>query len=301
MIYVTQGHEVGIGLEIFLKSFLLLTIEEKNKIRLITSTADLSKNIHDLKLNINIFKELQIIENKISTPYSSSNSLLTALELITENDVLITLPTSKDQLIYKNKKLAGYTEFFRFYYNNKNIAMTFKSTAQHTLLITDHVALKDVPKNITCEKIKHKVKITLDNFRKYFYQFDEVVFSGINPHAGENEILGNEEIHIKKAIIELEKEYGFIFKGPYSGDTLHHHVNNNKKQLFVYMYHDQGLVQFKWLNGIIGLNITFGLPFLRLSVDHGTAFDLYGKNRANYSGMLFLFKQAFEVINVINK
>jgi 4-hydroxythreonine-4-phosphate dehydrogenase len=179
--------------------------------------------------------------------------------------------------------------------------MTFKSTAQHTLLITDHVALKDVPKNITCEKIKHKVKITLDNFRKYFYQFDEVVFSGINPHAGENEILGNEEIHIKKAIIELEKEYGFIFKGPYSGDTLHHHVNNNKKQLFVYMYHDQGLVQFKWLNGIIGLNITFGLPFLRLSVDHGTAFDLYGKNRANYSGMLFLFKQAFEVINVINK
>ena len=67
------------------------------------------------------------------------------------------------------------------------------------------------------------------------------------------------------------------------------------------MYHDQGLAQFKSMYGLIGLNITLGLPFLRLSVDHGTAFDLYGKNKANVSGMLFLLKQAFEVISVVNK
>jgi 4-hydroxythreonine-4-phosphate dehydrogenase len=301
MIYVTQGHEAGIGLEIFLKSFLLLSTEEKNKVRLVTSKIDLNQNLLDLQLDKKNFKDLILIENKNITSYSSSNSLLTTLELITESDILITLPTSKDQLIYKNKKLAGYTEFFRSFYNNKNLAMTFKGTAQNTLLITDHVALKEVVKNITSEKIIDKVKIALDNFKKYFYQFDEVVFSGINPHAGENGILGSEEIYIKKAIVELEKEYGLIFKGPYPGDTLHHQRNDNKKQLFVYMYHDQGLVQFKWQNGVIGLNITLGLPFLRLSVDHGTAFDLYGKNKANYSGMIFLFKQAFEVVNVINK
>lgn len=301
MIYVTQGHESGIGLEIFLKSFLLLTSEEKKSIRLITSEANLTQNLIDLNLDKGSIKDLITIENKKTTPYSSSNSLITALELITSNDILITLPTSKDQLIYNNKKLAGYTEFFRTYYANKNIAMTFKGITQNILLITDHIALKEVSKNISSEKIQHKVRIALDNFKKYFYQFDEVVFSGINPHAGENGILGDEEVHIKNAIIELEKTYGSIFKGPYPGDTLHYQRNDKIKQLFVYMYHDQGLVQFKWQNGVIGLNITLGLPFLRLSVDHGTAFDLYGKNKANYSGMLFLFKHAFEVASVINK
>ena len=108
----------------------------------------------------------------------------------------------------------------------------------------------------------------------------------------------DEEKYIKKDILDLEKLYGHIFSGPFSGDTLHHHQRLDKKQLFVYMYHDQGLAQFKSQYGLIGLNITLGLPFLRLSVDHGTAFDLYGKNKANISGMLFLFKQAFEVVSV---
>jgi 4-hydroxythreonine-4-phosphate dehydrogenase len=295
MIYVTQGHESGIGLEIFLKSFLLLSKEEKKMIRLVVSQNDLLKNLRDLSLDENLFKDLHIIENRKTTQFSSTNSLLTALSNITKKDILITLPTSKDQLIYNDKKLAGYTEFFRTYYENKNISMTFKGLRQNVLLITDHIPLKEVTQNISAETIEKKIKITLDNFKKYFYQFDDVIFSGINPHAGENGILGDEEKHIKTAMFKLEIEYGPIFRGPYPGDTLHHQNNVDKKQLFVYMYHDQGLAPFKSLYGLIGLNITLGLPFLRLSVDHGTAFDLYGKNQANYSGMIFLFKQAFEV------
>ena len=147
----------------------------------------------------------------------------------------------------------------------------------------------------------NKVRTTLDNFKKYFFPFEEVVFSGINPHAGENGILGDEEKHIKSAMTDLEKHYGKIFTGPFSGDTLHHHYLSDKNQLFVYMYHDQGLAQFKSQYGLIGLNITLGLPFLRLSVDHGTAFELYGKNKANISGMLFLLKQAFEVNSHVNQ
>jgi 4-hydroxythreonine-4-phosphate dehydrogenase len=146
--------------------------------------------------------------------------------------------------------------------------------------------------------IINKLQITLDNFKKYFFPFNEVILAGINPHAGENGILGDEEKHIKSAITELEKSYGKIFKGPVSGDTLHYLHDSTKNQLLVYMYHDQGLTQFKSQYGLIGLNITLGLPFLRLSVDHGTAFELYGKNKANISGMLYLFKQAFEVMSV---
>lgn len=301
MIYVTEGHESGIGLEIFLKSFLLLTKEEKQLIKLFVSPADLDKNLFDLKLDRALFKDLHIVENIESTKFSSTNSLLTALNCVSEKDILVTLPTSKDQLIFNNKMQAGYTEFFRSYYGNKNISMTFKGLAQNILLITDHIPLKKVCDVITSELIEKKIQITLDNFKKYFYQFDEVIFAGINPHAGENGILGSEEKYIKIAITNLTKSYGSIFKGPYSGDTLHHYHDAEKKQLFVYMFHDQGLAQFKSQYGLIGLNITLGLPYLRLSVDHGTAFELYGKNKANISGMIFLLKQALEVNSVINK
>ena len=266
MIYVTQGHESGIGLEIFLKSFLLLTLEEKKQIRLIVSKKDLSKNFFDLQLHNETFKDLQVIENVDSTIYSSTNSLLTSLDLITQNDILITLPTSKDQLLFENKNQAGYTEFFRSFYKNTNISMTFKGLSQNVLLITDHIPLKEITNKISAELIEDKVKMTLDNFKKYFFKFDEIIFSGINPHAGENGLLGIEEKYILKAIQNLILIYGDIFQGPFSGDTLHHYHDSTKKQLFVYMYHDQGLAPFKAEYGLIGLNITLGLPFLRNGV-----------------------------------
>ncbi|MBC7712088.1 MAG: 4-hydroxythreonine-4-phosphate dehydrogenase PdxA [Rhizobacter sp.] len=302
MIYVTQGHERGIGLEIFLKSFLLLSKEEKADVTLIVEEKDLDTNLSDLRLSKSNFKDLKTIHPKMPAKVpSSTSSLLTALELIKPADILITLPTSKDQLILDNKNMAGYTEFFRDYFKNVNIAMTFKGLTQNVLLITDHVALKDVTTTITKKLIVDKTDTTIEFYKKYFSTFDEVVFSGINPHVGENGILGKEDFIIQDAIDELKNKHILQFSGPYSGDTLHMHTDENKKQLFVYMYHDQGLAQFKSHHGLIGLNISMGLPFLRLSVDHGTAFDLYGKNRANATGMIFLFKQAFEVTKYVDK
>lgn len=302
MIYVTQGHERGIGLEIFLKSFLLLSKEEKEDVTLIVEEKDLDTNLADLKLSKSNFKDLKVLHPKLKTKVpSSTSSLITALELIKPTDILVTLPTSKDQLILDNKNMAGYTEFFRSYYKNANIAMTFKGLSQNVLLITDHMALKDVASTITKKLIVDKTDTTIEFYKKYFSTFDEVIFSGINPHVGENGILGSEDFIIKDAIDELKTKHILQFNGPYSGDTLHVHTNNKKNQLFVYMFHDQGLAPFKSHHGLIGLNISMGLPFLRLSVDHGTAFDLYGRNKANPTGMIFLFKQAFEVTKHVNK
>ena len=300
MIYVTQGHEKGIGLEIFLKSFLLLNKNQQEQILLFVDPKDLNSNLNDLSLNPSLFKNLKIIQNKSFSKYSSTNSLLTALEIITKDDILVTLPTSKDQLILNNQSCAGYTEFFRSYYSNNYISMTFKGIHQNIMLITDHIPHNKVSSTITSQLIYEKVKSTLNQFEKYFYPIDEVIFSGINPHVGENGILGDEDKIINAAIINLSKDFNLKLLGPYSGDTLHHCANSAKIQLFVYMFHDQGLAQFKSKYGLIGLNISFGLPFLRLSVDHGTAFDLYGKNKANISGMLHLLNQAFEVISYVN-
>lgn len=298
MIYVTQGHEKGIGLEIFLKSFLLLSLDQQKEITLVCSPADFSQNLIDLGLKKESFSSLKFLNNESSTGFSSTDSLLTALRVMTPEDILVTLPTSKDQLKLNGKNMAGYTEFFRSFFNNKNIAMTFKGLHQNVLLITDHLPLKKVASSISEELIVEKVSLTLDNFKKYFFAFEEVIFAGINPHAGENGILGNEEKCIHSAITKLEKSYGKIFKGPLSGDTLHYVEDKAKKQLMVYMFHDQGLPQFKSQYGLIGLNVTLGLPFLRLSVDHGTAFELYGKNKANITGMLYLLKNCFEVSRV---
>lgn len=298
MIYVTQGHEKGIGLEIFLKSFLMLSHDQQKEIALVCSSKDFAQNLNDLGLKKETFSNLKCIPNEDVSGFSSTDSLLTSLKLMSPKDILVTLPTSKDQLKFNGKNMAGYTEFFRSFYNNKNIAMTFKGLHQNVLLITDHLPLKNVASSITEELIVEKLCLTLDNFNKYFFAFEEVIFAGINPHAGENGILGDEEKHIRSAITKLEKTYGKIFKGPVSGDTLHYVEDKAKKQLMVYMFHDQGLPQFKSQYGLIGLNVTLGLPFLRLSVDHGTAFELYGKNKANITGMLYLLKNCFEVSRV---
>ena len=109
----------------------------------------------------------------------------------------------------------------------------------------------------------------------------EVYISGLNPHAGENGLLGNEENEILDAIENLRELYPrIIFEGPIPGDGIH--LQKTKKQahqLYVYMYHDQGLSPFKQKHGLVGLHMTFGLPFLRMSVDHGTGFEIYGKKK----------------------
>ena len=176
--------------------------------------------------------------------------------------------------------------------------MTFVGVDKNILLITDHISLMEVGPHISADLIFNKTQIALDGFKKYFSPINEVVFAGLNPHAGEGGILGSEEKFINEAIALLDKGNGPNFLGPFSGDTLHTKDHKSREQLFVYMYHDQGLTSFKSEYGLIGLNVTLGLPYLRLSVDHGTAFDLYGKNMANATSMIYLFKKAFEVIDV---
>lgn len=302
MIYVTQGHEKGIGLEIFLKSFLMLSSHERSQVTLIANNKDLEENLSLLKFKKDLFQTLKVINPGSSEALpGSTTTLLKALDIITSKDVLVTLPTSKDQLIYKRKSLAGYTEFFREFFQNKNISMTFKGVDQDVLLITDHIPLNKVSVSINSQLIIEKVETTINFYKKYFYHFDEIIFAGINPHAGENGILGSEDICISEAKAVLEKKISSKFIGPVSGDTLHTLHKRSRRQLFVYMYHDQGLAPFKSKYGFIGLNLSMGLPFLRMSVDHGTAFDLHGKNMGDISGMLYLFKIAFEVNYNVNQ
>lgn len=292
-IYVTQGHENGIGIEIFLKSFAVLSKTKKERIVFIGYRSSLLKTLTVCKIPDIIIRDLNVIEPDTFVFSESLSSLLMGMKLTTKDDILITQPTTKDQLFFDNKHHLGHTEFFRYFYKNQNIPMSFIGLQSNTMLLTDHTALKDVI-HLTENEIVEKVKTSLIGFHHLNPKLKDVYFSGINPHAGEGGLLGIEDGVISLAIQRLTKELSnFHFHGPLSGDTLH--LNRSENSLLVYAYHDQGLAYFKSQNGLLGINTTFGLPYLRLSVDHGTAFNLYGKNLADFSSMMFLFDFVFKV------
>lgn len=306
MIYITQGHERSIGPEVFLKAFSLLPDTSKSNFTYIGTQDCLKTQLDFLKMPHSFSGEKLLFLNstlnchfipKRNLP-ASTQALEAALPLIRKKDILLTLPTSKDQIFYNGKACTGHTDFFRKYYKVKDVSMVFSSKEESILLVTDHISLIDVSKTITEKIIVDKINLTLKCYPHFFHGFEEVLIAGINPHAGEGGLIGKEDKKIESAIEKLRVGFKKLkFVGPLSGDSLHFHKNPNKRQLKVYMYHDQGLVSFKERNGVIGLNISLGLPFLRMSPDHGTAFSLYGKNQANCLGLYYLLIKALEVQN----
>ena len=182
----------------------------------------------------------------------------------------------------------GYTEYLRHYYN-KDLTMNFVSIDENVLLLTDHISLQEVSPRLTKEYILNQIKISLSTFPK---RIDYLYLSGINPHAGEGGLISSQDLILEDVIKELKSSFPNIsFFGPLPSDTIHVSKSFQQNELTVYCYHDQGLNPFKLRNGFTGINLTLGLPFRRVSVDHGTAFSLYGKNKANYQGMLYLLNE----------
>ncbi len=290
MILVTQGHEKGIGLEVFIKSFLCLPSLSQSQFKLYCHKATLLKTL----ASINISYESLVKKLKLSFVESSEfqtvRSMNKAIDEIHPRDILLTLPSSKEQFVYRNKVLSGHTEYFRNVYSDSNIVMSFISKDFNVLLLTDHIRLNDIGRSINKEMIQNKVSLFLDNI-KNLRKISQIYFSGINPHNGEKGMMGDEDNEIDKAILSLKNKFQTIdFLGPIPADTLYFN-KHALDTLFVYAYHDQGLSVFKQHNGLQGINLTLGLPFIRVSPDHGTAFDLYGKNRANYLGMNYLLDE----------
>lgn len=309
MIRVSQGHEKGIGTEVFLKSFIRAPKQIQKSCLFYTYKKTLERNLRTLKIDYEFGTDLVSINNKklflrFLTPSKqtqSTESLCAALDDIKLNprSVLFTLPTSKTELFNpknKNKPSTGYTEFLRTYFKTPELGMFFCAPGYCTLLMSDHIPLKDVSKVLTQKYLHRKMSLCLKTLKTIEPQLRHVWIAGINPHAGEGGVLGTEDRRLSAMLPLIKKEFDQLkFHGPLSGDTLHFH-HKNDKDLMVYMYHDQGLASFKSLHLTLGANITLGLPFIRLSVDHGTAFEIYGKNKADERGALFCLKKAYSYL-----
>ncbi len=197
-------------------------------------------------------------------------------------DALVTAPINKKAMNMAKFPYAGHTEFLAEASGKKESLMLLVNDGLRVGLVTNHLPLKDVPKAITKERLRDKIKI-FDKTLRMDFGIDKPLIAvlGLNPHAGDNGVLGDEEENIIRPVILELKRKGILLMGPYPADGFFGSSQRSKFDGILAMYHDQGLVAFKSLSFGEGVNYTAGLNFIRTSPDHGTAYDLAGKNEAN--------------------
>lgn len=209
---------------------------------------------------------------------------------------IVTAPLAKESMKQAGIPYPGHTEFLADKTQTNDFAMMLANDELRVILVTIHVALKDVAPLITKARVLKTIHLAAKACASYGITKPRIAVSGLNPHAGENGMFGHEEIdHITPAITEACKE-GLDVSGPYAGDTIFMRARKGEFDIVVAQYHDQGLIPVKYLGIEQGVNVTVGLPFIRTSVDHGTAFDIAGQGIADHSSLRYAFNQALRMV-----
>ena len=323
-IVLSVGDESGIGPEIILKALFSNQIPEKIDFTLVGSKKNLQntyKHLRSLGLkNLANPKHLKIHDLAISSPDIESKSsygnssfyyLTKAIEIVKKhpNSALVTGPICKKSWSLAGHYFSGQTEVLAKSCGVKNVGMLFTAKSPitgwrfNTLLATTHIALSEVPKRLNTKLIHSK----LDLFKEFCIKYNKkpiLKVAGLNPHAGEEGILGHEERDwLNDALITWNKKNrGIELLGPLSPDSCWNSSvkawndkNAEKHDGILAMYHDQGLIPMKVIALNYSVNTTIGLPFIRTSPDHGTGFDIAGKGIAQSQSMIEAIKAAMEM------
>ncbi|MDI6731387.1 MAG: 4-hydroxythreonine-4-phosphate dehydrogenase PdxA [Candidatus Margulisbacteria bacterium] len=218
----------------------------------------------------------------------------TAIKLAMDRkvDAMVTGPINKEAIHLAGYKFQGHTELLAARTGAKNYAMLFVSDTFWVMLATTHVALRDVSKNLDRKKILNLIKLGHATLQKVKGRKPKIGVTGLNPHAGEAGLFGDEEIKIIQPAVDEAKKIGINVKGPISPDAIFYLANSGMFDMVIAMYHDQGLIPLKLLSFNKSVNVTVGLPIVRTSVDHGTGFDIAGKGWANPQSMIEAVKVA---------
>ena len=215
-----------------------------------------------------------------------------------ELDAMVTAPVNKEAIVRAGYKgFVGQTEFLSELAGTKRTAMMLlghdeKNRWLRVALATIHISIKSVPKKLTEEKIALAVELAAQACRDLGLRRAKIAVAGLNPHAGEGGEFGDEEIKMIAPAITALKKKGFDVAGPLSGDTVFYYALRGDFDAVVAMYHDQGLAPLKAVAFDTGVNWTLGLPFVRTSPDHGTAYDIAGRGIANSSSMIAAIRLA---------
>jgi 4-hydroxythreonine-4-phosphate dehydrogenase len=211
---------------------------------------------------------------------------------------MATGPISKEALNRAGHHYPGHTELLAEMTGSKGFVMMLAGDRLKVALVTIHEALKDVPQLLTFDKLLTTIRITHHDINRYFRKNPRIAVLALNPHCGEGGLFGDEEQRIIKPAVDAAREEGFDIVGPMSADTLFPFAVQGKYDAVVCMYHDQGLIPLKLLHFDDGVNVTLGLPIIRTSVDHGTAYDLAGTGRASSGSLTAAIRMAANMARV---
>jgi 4-hydroxythreonine-4-phosphate dehydrogenase len=208
---------------------------------------------------------------------------------------LVTAPIHKRAVKLAGSEHAGHTEILAtkagLKHYGREYAMMFDSPTLRVVLLSVHLSLIDAIRSITAEKVADLAELASKHYARLHGSVPRVAIAGVNPHAGEDRAFGDDEIEIERGVA-LARERGVDAIGPFAPDTVFVSASRGRYDLVVAMYHDQGLIPVKALHFESSVNVTIGLPYLRCSVDHGTAFDIAGRGVADARPMRYAIEWA---------
>jgi len=317
---ISLGDATGIGPEVALKAVAAEAAKDDSKYLLVGDEQCLRRLIRKFELNLPLEKFSDcsaagklFVASPLSDPLKEdlpAGSPVAARAAIAwlrdgaerclrrELDALVTAPVNKGSIVRAgHKNFVGQTEFLSELAGAKRTAMMLLGTDDknrwlRVALATIHISIKSVPEKLTAEKITLAIELAAQACRDLGLPRARLAVCGLNPHAGEGGEFGDEEIKMISPTIAAAKKRGLDVVGPLSGDTIFHYALQGDFDAVVAMYHDQGLAPLKAVAFDTGVNWTLGLPFIRTSPDHGTAYDIAGKGIANPSSMIAALRLA---------
>lgn len=322
---ISIGDLNGIGSEVVLKTF-----EDNRMLELCTPVIfanvkimsylkkvyELTLNFHGIdsldqlvvgKINVlNVWKEPVNIEfgkNDNEVGKFAIKSFTSATTALKENkiDVLVTAPINKYNIQSEEFKFPGHTDYLAKEFN-ENALMFMIHDGLRVGLLTDHVPVNEVSKHLNEALIAKKVKVVNETLKQDFkIGMPKIAVLGLNPHAGDNGVIGKEDEEIIKPALKKIYDSGIMVFGPFSADSFFGSNQYKQYDAVLAVYHDQGLIPFKTMSFGNGVNYTAGLSKIRTSPDHGTAFDIAGKNKANESSFREALYLAIDVYNNRNE
>lgn len=324
VIGITCGDLNGIGIEIIIKTFSDNRLLDHCTPVIFASNKALNfyrKSIPEMNINYSSTREFSRINPKqvnlftcweeevAITPGQLTDaggkyavlSLQTAVAALKQKQIdgLVTAPIHKKNTQSAEFNFTGHTPYLKSIFEVNDVVMMLCAGDFRVALVTEHISVGDIAKHITREKIVSKLNIIHQSLQKDFgIDKPRIAVLGLNPHAGDEGLIGNEEETIIKPAIKEAKNNNMLVVGPYSADAFFARRHFEKFDAVLAMYHDQGLIPFKALASGEGVNYTAGLSAVRTSPDHGVAFDIAGKDKADNSSFLTAL---FECIDIINR
>jgi 4-phospho-D-threonate 3-dehydrogenase / 4-phospho-D-erythronate 3-dehydrogenase len=324
IIGISCGDVNGIGIELIIKTFADSRILEHCTPVVFASNKVINfyrKTMPELNLNFSITKEYNRINQKQVnlfncweediqvTPGQLTDtggkyavlSLQTAVAALKQKhiDGLVTAPVHKKNIQSAEFNFTGHTPYLKEMFGVNDVVMMLCAGDFRVALVTEHVPVGEVAKHITKEKILSKLNLINQSLQKDFgIDKPRIAVLGLNPHAGDEGLIGKEEETIIKPAIREAKNNNMLVVGPYSADAFFARRSFERFDAVLAMYHDQGLIPFKTLASGDGVNFTAGLPVVRTSPDHGVAFDIAGQDKADNSSFMTAL---FECIDIINR